>query len=296
MSSIHRHHSARRLNSVQGHPAEAEGFRRASGPRVLRERNMKKSLTSLVGFLLIVAVVLASASLSSCAKKTQKIVVASDATWPPMEFVDENKNVTGFDIDLVNEIAKAGGFEVEIKNTAWDGIFAGLAAGNYQAVASSVTITDERKATMDFSEPYVNAGQVIVVQKSTTGVSTLSDLVGKKAGAQIGTTGAIEVEKVQGVELKTYDEVGLAFEDLANGNIQAVVADSPIAANFALQNPKFADKLQITGAAFTDEWLGFAFKKGDAKTLKLFNEGLAKVKSSGKLDELVAKWLAAGKQ
>lgn len=257
---------------------------------------MKKSLTSLVGFLLIAAVVLASASLSSCAKKTQKIVVASDATWPPMEFVDENKNVVGFDIDLVNEIAKAGGFEVEIKNTAWDGIFAGLAAGNYQAVASSVTITDERKATMDFSEPYVNAGQVIVVQKSTTGVSTLSDLVGKKAGAQIGTTGAIEVEKVQGVELKTYDEVGLAFEDLANGNIQAVVADSPIAANFALQNPKFADKLQITGAAFTDEWLGFAFKKGDAKTLKLFNEGLAKVKSSGKLDELVAKWLAAGKQ
>ncbi|MCE1195040.1 basic amino acid ABC transporter substrate-binding protein [bacterium] len=253
---------------------------------------MKKSWSAPIAFaLLAVLVVLGSASLSSCAKKPTKIVVASDATWPPMEFVDANKNVVGFDVDLVNEIAKAAGFEVEIKNTAWDGIFAGLAAGNYQAVASSVTITDERKATMDFSEGYVNAGQVLVVKKATAGVAALADLVGKKVGAQIGTTGAIEIGKVAGVELKTYDEVGLAFEDLANGNIVGVVADSPIAANFALQNPTYKDKLMIVGKPFTDEWLGFAFKKGDAKTAKLFADGLAKVKASGKLDELTTKWL-----
>lgn len=252
---------------------------------------MKKSWSSKLAFLLLALVVLSSAGLSSCAKKTTKIVVASDATWPPMEFVDENKNVVGFDVDLVNEVAKAAGFEVEIKNTAWDGIFAGLAAGNYQAVASSVTITEERKATMDFSEPYVNAGQVLVVRKETTGVTTLADLKGKKVAAQIGTTGAIEIGKVEGLELKSYDEVGLAFEDLANGNVEGVVADSPIAADFALQNANYKDKLMIVGVPFTDEWLGFAFKKGDAKTLKLFNDGLAKVKSSGKLDELQAKWL-----
>jgi len=252
---------------------------------------MKKSWSSALAFLLLGVLILSSASLSSCAKKTTKIVVASDATWPPMEFVDENKNVVGFDIDLVNEVAKAAGFTVEIKNTAWDGIFAGLAAGNYQAIASSVTITEERKATMDFSEPYVNAGQILVVRKETTGVTTLADLVGKKVGGQIGTTGVIEIGKVAGVELKTYDEIGLAYQDLANGNIEGVVADSPIAANFALQNPTYKDKLMIVGVPFTDEWLGFAFKKGDAKTLKLFNDGLAKVKSSGKLDELVKKWL-----
>ena len=253
---------------------------------------MKKSWSAPVAFVLLATLVaLGSASLSSCAKKPAKIVVASDATWPPMEFVDENKNVVGFDIDRVNEIAKAAGFEVEIKNTAWDGIFAGLAAGNYQAVASSVTITDERKATMDFSEGYVNAGQVLVVRKETTGVTTLADLVGKKVGGQIGTTGVMEIGKVAGVELKTYDEVGLAYQDLANGNIDGVVADSPIAANFALQNPAYKDKLMIVGQPFTDEWLGFAFKKGDTKTAKLFADGLAKVKSSGKLDELTAKWL-----
>jgi len=253
---------------------------------------MKRSWSSATAFLLIAAlVVFASAGLSSCAKKPTKITVASDATWPPMEFVDENKNLVGFDIDLVNEIAKAEGFEVEIKNTAWDGIFAGLAAGNYQAIASSVTITEERKATMDFSEGYVNAGQVLVVRKETTGVTTLADLVGKKVGGQIGTTGVIEIGKAQGVELKTYDEIGLAYEDLANGNIEGVVADSPIAADFALQNPSYKDKLMIVGQPFTAEWLGFAIKKGDEKTLKLFNDGLAKVKASGKLDELIDKWL-----
>lgn len=252
---------------------------------------MKKFWSVLTSVMLIALVALMATSLFSCAKKQAKITVASDATWPPMEYVDENKNVVGFDIDLVNEIAKAEGFQVEIKNTAWDGIFAGLAAGNYQVIASSVTITDERKATMDFSDPYVNAGQVLVVRKDATGVATLNDLVGKKVGAQIGTTGAIEIGKVKGVELKTYDEVGLAFEDLVNGNIQGVVADSPIAANFALQNATYKDKLMIVGKPFTDEWLGFAFKKGDTKTQKLFNDGLAKVKASGKLDELVKKWL-----
>jgi len=253
---------------------------------------MKKSWSTATAFLLLAAVVLVgSAGLSSCAKKVTKVVVASDATWPPMEFVDEQKNVVGFDIDLVNEVAKAAGFQVEIKNTAWDGIFAGLAAGNYQAIASSVTITEERKGTMDFSDPYVNAGQVLVVRKETKGVETLQNLVGKKVGAQIGTTGAIEIGKVAGVELKSYDEIGLAYQDLANGNIMGVVADSPIAAQYALQKAEYKEKLMIVGKPFTDEWLGFAFKKGDAKTQKLFNDGLAKVKASGKLAELEAKWL-----
>ncbi len=252
---------------------------------------MKKARSVLSVFLAVVAVFGVVTAVTSCASKPKKVVVATDATWPPMEYVDENKNIVGFDIDLINEVAKAGNFQVEIKNTAWDGIFAGLAAGDYQVVASSVTITDERKQTMDFSEPYVNAGQVLVVRKDITGVTTLADMVGKNVGAQIGTTGAIEIGKVSGVNLKTYDEVGLAFQDLVNGNIDGVVADSPIAANFALQNATYKEALMIVGQPFTDEYLGFAVKKGDTATLKLLNDGLAKVKSSGKLDELVAKWL-----
>ena len=108
---------------------------------------------------------------AGCKKQEpEKIVIATDATWPPMEMVDEAKEIVGFDIDLMNAAAKEGGFAVEFKNTAWDGIFAGLEAGEYDAVMSSVTITDERKKTMDFSDPYINAGQILVVPRSCEGV------------------------------------------------------------------------------------------------------------------------------
>ncbi|MCX7786725.1 MAG: basic amino acid ABC transporter substrate-binding protein [Spirochaetes bacterium] len=220
-----------------------------------------------------------------------KITVASDCTWPPMEFVNENKEIVGFDIDLIKAIAEAAGFEVEVKNTAWDGIFAGLANDSYDAVISSVTITDERKATMDFSEPYINAGQVLIVQASTQGVTKIADLKGKALGAQIGTTGAMEIQKVQGVTLKTYDELGLAIEDLVNGRIAGVVADTPIAADYVLQNKNYKGKLKIVGEPFTQEYYGIAVKKGNKKVLDLINVGLKKVKESGKIKELENKWI-----
>jgi len=242
----------------------------------------------------------AALALAACAPKKAeaakpaaakpKIVVAADATWPPMEFVNEQKEIVGFGPDMLKAMAAAADFELEIRNTAWDGIFAGLETGSYNAICSSVTITDERKQTMDFSAPYVNAGQVLV-PKNASGVEIVADLKGKKVGAQIGTTGAIEIGKVAGVVLATYDEVGLAFEDLANGRIAGVVADSPIAADFAMQNPRFKDKMKIVGKPFTDEWLGIAVKKGDAAVLKLIDDGLAKIKASGELDKIAAKWL-----
>jgi polar amino acid transport system substrate-binding protein len=219
------------------------------------------------------------------------IVIATDATWPPMEMVDENKQIVGFDIDLMNAAAKAGGFTVEFKNTAWDGIFAGLAAGEYDAVMSSVTITDERKESMDFSVPYINAGQILVVPQATSGVTTLADLKGKSVGAQIGTTGSFEVDKVPGVELRTYDEIGLAFEDLANGRIAAVVADTPVAADFALMNPNYKGRLKIVGKPFTEEYYGVAVQKGDTKVLDAINKGLKAVLNTDTYKKIEDKWL-----
>jgi polar amino acid transport system substrate-binding protein len=228
----------------------------------------------------------------SCAQKAAaKIVIATDATWPPMEMVDENKNIVGFDVDLLNAAAKAGGFAVEFKNTAWDGIFAGLEAGKYDAVMSSVTITDERKKTMDFSIPYINAGQILVVKSNVSNVSTLADLKGKTVGAQIGTTGAFEIDKVKDVKKKEYDEIGLAFEDLANGRLDAVVCDTPVAAQYALQNDSYKGKLKIVGQPFTEEFYGVAVKKGNAKVLDQINAGLKKVIDSGEAKTLEEKWL-----
>jgi polar amino acid transport system substrate-binding protein len=249
---------------------------------------LRKILTGLVLVSLLLTV-------ASCAKKEPaKITIATDATWPPMEMVDTNKNIVGFDIDLMTAAAKAGGFTVEFKNTAWDGIFAGLENGKYDAVMSSVTINDERKKTMDFSIPYINAGQILVVKADVDGVTKLDDLKGKTLGAQIGTTGAFEIDKVKAADKiseKTYDDIGLAFEDLVNGRIQGVVCDNPTAANYALQNDKYKGKLKIVGERFTEEYYGVAVKKGNTKVLDVLNAGLKKVLDAGENKAIEDKWL-----
>jgi polar amino acid transport system substrate-binding protein len=219
------------------------------------------------------------------------LVIATDATWPPMEMVNENKVIEGFDIDLLTQAANAGGFTVEFKNTAWDGIFAGLDAGEYDAIISSVTITDERKKTMDFSVPYINAGQVLVIRTDMKNVTKLSDLEGKSAGAQIGTTGAFEIEKNKKITLRTYDELGLAMEDLANKRIDGIVCDTPIAANYALRNDNYRGKLKITTRPFTEEYYGVVVKKGNKEVVDIINGGLNKILKTKIYTNLEKKWL-----
>ena len=259
------------------------------------EKKGKAALFTVIG-VVVVAVILVLVFVPFGKAPVEEaglnIVIATDATWPPMEFVDaSSKELVGFDIDLMAEIAKAGGFTYEFKNTAWDGIFAGLSAGKYDAVMSSVTITEERKKEMDFSNPYINAGQILVVPNATTGVKVLADLNGKTIGAQIGTTGSFEVEKVQGVSLKTYDEIGLAFEDLVNGRIDGVVADTPVAADFALQNESYKGKLKIVGDSFTEEYYGVAVQKGNTEVLEALNRGIDKVVGSAAYEKVEEKWL-----
>jgi polar amino acid transport system substrate-binding protein len=220
-----------------------------------------------------------------------RLVFGSDCTFPPMEMVDANKQIVGFDIDMIQAAAKAAGFEAVVKNTAWDGIFAGLAAGDFDAVLSSVTITPERSRAMAFSSPYLEAGQVIIVSKDLNGLTDLSQFGGKKVGAQIGTTGALEVAKIKPITLKSYDEAGLAVEDLYVGRIDAVVLDSPTARNYVLRNARYKARLKLVGKPFTDEHYGIAVKKGNLKALELINRGLDIIKKDGTLAKLVHKWL-----
>jgi polar amino acid transport system substrate-binding protein len=223
--------------------------------------------------------------------KMRTVTIATDATWPPMEMVNKDKAIVGFDIDFMNAVAKEAGFKAVYKNTAWDGIFGGLEGGKYDAIVSSVTITDERKKQYDFSDPYITVGQILVVPKAVKDVKVLADLKGKKVGAQIGTTGAFEVKKVEGVELKTYDEIGLAFEDMAAGRLSGVVCDEPTAANFALQRAEYKDKFKIVGEPFTTEFYGVVVKKGNKELVDLINKGIRAVQAKKIDEQLRKKWL-----
>jgi polar amino acid transport system substrate-binding protein len=220
------------------------------------------------------------------------VVVAQDATWPPMEFLNEKKQISGFAPDFMKAVAEEAGFELVLKNVAWDGIFAGLDAGQYDAVCSSVTITEERKKAMDFSTPYYKVRQALVVPK-TLDISTLEGMKGKTLGAQIGTTGYFTIKKTKGLTAKSYDEIGLAMEDLFNGRLDGVVCDDPVAAQYALQKAEYAAKLKIAAVLETgDEFYGVAVKKGNKDLVELLNKGIKAVQEKGIDKTIRAKWLS----
>lgn len=246
---------------------------------------MKRQTFVLVSLLVLVSIIL-SACGGGAAKKVR---VATNAEFAPFEYVDEKtKEVTGFDIELMKAIAAKGGFEVEIINTGFDAMLAGMAQCQYDAAIAAITITDERKQQMLFSEPYTVAGQTVVIRKDETGIKAKEDLKGKKVGAQIGTTGAEEATNIEGAELKTYDTYEFAFLDLINGQIDAVVVDNPIADNFVARN---ADKLEKIGNVFTTESYGIAICNKQSDLQKKINDALAALQSDGSIKKLEEKWL-----
>ncbi len=244
--------------------------------------------------MMILLVILLSLALAACSSSADapKVRVATDATWPPFEMVDEtSKEIVGFDIDLLKAIAEKGGFEVEFINVGFDPLLAGISQCQYDAAISAMTITPERAETMGFSDPYFAAGQVVTVRADNAEILGKESLSGKVVGAQIGTTGAIEIGNMPDVTLKTYDDVGLAFQDLMNGQIDDVVADNPMALGYVGQNP---DSLKTVGAVFTNEDYGIAVCKTNTELLEKINKGLAAVKAEGLIDQLTKKWLEAG--
>jgi len=218
------------------------------------------------------------------------VKVGTNAEYQPFESVDANGNIVGIDPDLMAALAKAAGFEYKFINTRWDGIFVALASGEFDAVMSAATITEERKQTVDFSDPYFNAGQVLTV-KIGSAIKTPKDVDGKKVGVQLGTTGDIWVSQNTKAEVVRYDEVTLAFQALSQGDVDAVVADGPTSASIVKANPEMG--VVVVGEPFTEEYYGVAVNKNRQDVLAAINKGLAAIKASGEYDTIVKKWLGA---
>ena len=216
------------------------------------------------------------------------VMVGTNAEYPPFESVDEAGNIVGFDVDIITAIAKAAGFEFELVNTRWDGIFVALASGEFDAVVSAATITDERQETVDFSDPYFNAGQMIAVLIGNTDIQGPADLDGKRVGVQLGTTGDIWATENTGAEVVRYDEITLAFQALANGDLDAILNDGPTSADIIKANPEMGATL--VGEPFTDEFYGIAVNKDKPEVKDAINTGLAAIRASGEYQEIYDKW------
>lgn len=249
---------------------------------------MKKFL--VLGLMLVL--VLSMGVAGQAAK--QVLRVGSDVTYAPFEFADaKTGEFKGFDIDLIKAVGKTLGMEVEIKNTAWDGIIPGLINGNYDVLISAMTITDERALAVNFSDPYFTAGQVIVVRKDNNSIKEPKDLKGKVVAVQINTTGDYAAQKVEGVaKISRFNTTPEALQEVVNGAAEAAVIDLPVAKTFMVENP---GKVKMTGPAFTVEYYGIAVKKGNEELLKKVNKALATLKANGTYDKIYEKWFGAGK-
>ena len=206
------------------------------------------------------------------------LVVAGNCAFPPMEFLTDKKVPTGYSIDYIHEIAKRANLKITFRDVAWDGIFAGLAAGNYDILASSTTITPERQQAFDFTIPYYGAVQAVVMPK----------------GKKIGSTGVFVLQKANvGAKIKEYDDIGLAFEDLAAGRTDAVICDDPVAKYYANKRADFAGKFNVAYLHKDPEYYGFCLRKGDTELLERLNKAIASMQADGTEAKLKIKWMGA---
>ncbi len=201
------------------------------------QKGKGKSRAALGVIVVLMAAILAVGMLAGTTLAAEKKVlkVGSDLTYAPFETINEKGEPDGFDIDIIRAVAKAMGYEPQILNTAWDGIFPGLINGNYDVIISAVTITKERAKSMAFSTPYYTAetGQVIVVKKTNNEIKVPADLKGKNVAVQINTTGQYAAEEIKGVKkIKTFNTTPEALQDVINGASDAAVIDSPVADDF----------------------------------------------------------------
>ncbi|MEW6047735.1 MAG: basic amino acid ABC transporter substrate-binding protein [Bacillota bacterium] len=214
--------------------------------------------------------------------------VGTDATYPPFEFV-EGDEFKGFDMDLIREVGRRLGAQVAIQNIAWDGLIPGLVNGNYDVIISAMTILPERAAVVDFSDPYFNAGQVIVVRKDDNRIKGPADLKGMIVAVQINTTGQFEAEKIAGIRrIDKYDTTPLAIQAVMQRSADAAVIDLPVAYEFQKEHP---DEVKVAGKPFTVEEYGIAVRKGRPELLAAINKALAQIKADGTYDKLYQKWI-----
>ena len=213
--------------------------------------------------------------------------IGSDTTYPPHEFIEDGV-VKGFDVDVVDAICEKINCSANWVTTAWDGIFAALADGQFDMVVSGVSITEERDKIVDFSDPYIVVQQGVLMRVEDAG-KTIDDF---KSGAlrlasQNGTTNAQLGEELVGRDnLQLFDSFNNAVVAVRNGDADGVIIDSTSAAAY---EQEFAGELAVEITGLSSDPLGLVFQEGDG-IQDAFNEGLAAIKADGTLNQLVLKW------
>ena len=255
-----------------------------------------KHRKGLLSGIAIAASIAMAAGLSGCsggegdaeAELEDSYTYATDTSFVPFEFKEDGE-YTGFDIDLITAIADDAGFELEQEVTNFDGIIPGLQTGSFDLAVAGISITDERKEAIDFSDPYYKSGLIVGVPTDNDDIKGVEDLDGKTVATRLGSTSAAYIEdNIEGAEPKTYEQLDQAYLAVESGSADAVLYDQPNVAYYIRTEGE--DKLKMVGDLQEAQDYGIAISKGNDNLVAAVNESLANLKENGKYAEMYKEW------
>src|SRR5690606_10854414 len=249
--------------------------------------------TLLVAALLCVGLLSGWAAAQSTlerVKQTGVLRVGLEGTYPPFNFVDENNRMAGFDVDISNEIARRLGVRAEFVGTLWASLISGLQTDMFDVIIAQMTITEERKQSVDFTNPHVITGAVLVSRANDNRFSKLEDIAGHRVGVGIGTTFEEVARSVPGADVRTYDSFQEYAQELLTGRLDVIINDQ-LSVAYAIKEQGLP--LKITSDIVNEDVIGIAVKKGNEDFVELLNQILADMIADGTYREIFQKWFDA---
>jgi polar amino acid transport system substrate-binding protein len=216
------------------------------------------------------------------------ISFAMSGQYPPFNFVDEQNQLSGFDVDICSAIAKQVGVEPQPLSTAWDGIIAGLLTNKFDLICGSMAITEERLKSIDFSDPYYRSGAQLFVKQGSALKST-TDLEGKRIGVTLGTTYEEWVRRnLPAADVRTYKGVPDMLLEVMNNRIDGFITDRIVG---AMAIDERGVPIEMVGSLLYEERMGIALRQGNPELKKAINAALATIKEDGTYRDISMKWL-----
>ena len=231
-------------------------------------------------------------SFSAAADAAQTLRVGSLTVFAPFEYVNsQNGEYEGFDMDLIREIGRRKGFDVQIISMTLDGLVPALVSGNIDAAVSALTITPERAEKVDFTKPYLNAGLTVMATKDNAPkIKSVKDLENKLLCAEIGSSGALVMKRIPGTTVRTFNSAADAFLELNKGGCFAMLNDGPVNKYFLTQKASKSMNLTALDFVVSDDFYGMAVQKGNKKLLKELDDALDEMRADGTFQKIYDKW------
>jgi cystine transport system substrate-binding protein len=223
-------------------------------------------------------------------KASGKLRIGTEGTYAPFTYHDASGKLTGFDVEIAEDVAKRLGVEPEFFETQWDGIFAGMDAKRFDVIFNEVSINEDRKVKYDFSEPYIVSKAVLIVSENNEDIKTFADLKGKKAGQSL-TSNLSDIARENGAEIVATDGFNQAMDLLTSGRIDATVNDGLSYLDLKKQKPDV--KIKVVDEIPDGSQSAAVFLKGNEELVKAVSDAIVEMKSDGTYLKISEKYFGA---